>query len=397
MTLQQRFAQAMMPNYGTPDVALSHGEGVTVYGTDGVTYLDFIGGIATNVIGHGHPALVAAVSAQVAKLAHSSNLFVNEPEVELAERLLSLLDAPGKVFFANSGTEANECAIKLAMIHGRPNGRTRFVAAADGFHGRSLGALALTGKDAIREPFGPFGFEVAFVPYGDVDALAAAVDDTVAAVFLEPVQGEGGVKPPPDGYLASARQVCDEAGALLVLDEIQSGMGRTGAWFAHQHEHITPDIVTMAKGLAGGMPIGACIGLGAAADLFDKGAHGSTFGGNPVSAAAALAVLSTVESDGLLDNAAAMGKYLADQISALEHRLIQDVRGKGLWLGIVLTEDLAGDLVAGLRDRGVLANPVRPDVVRVAPALTITKGDIDRFVGELARAADVIYPPGGRP
>ena len=240
MNLRQRFAEALMPNYGTVELALTHGEGAVVYDVDGKDYLDFIGGIATSVLGHAHPALVAAVGDQVAKIAHTSNLFINQPAVELAERLLGLFDVPGKVFFTNSGAEANECALKLAMIHGRPDGRTRFVAAADGFHGRTLGALALTGKDVIREPFAPFGVDVTFVPYGDVAALAETVDHTVAAVFLEPLQGEAGVKPPPAGYLSTARTVCDNAGALLVLDEIQSGMGRTGAWFAHQQENVTP-------------------------------------------------------------------------------------------------------------------------------------------------------------
>lgn len=397
MNLRQRFAEALMPNYGTVELALTHGEGAVVYDVDGKDYLDFIGGIATSVLGHAHPALVAAVGDQVAKIAHTSNLFINQPAVELAERLLGLFDVPGKVFFTNSGAEANECALKLAMIHGRPDGRTRFVAAADGFHGRTLGALALTGKDVIREPFAPFGVDVTFVPYGDVAALAETVDHTVAAVFLEPLQGEAGVKPPPAGYLSTARTVCDNAGALLVLDEIQSGMGRTGAWFAHQQENVTPDVVTMAKGLAGGLPMGACIGLGPVGDLFGPGAHGSTFGGNPVSAAAALAVLDTIANDGLMDNAVTMGRRLVDGMAAMGHPLVQSVRGRGLWLGIVLNEELAAPVVTSLRDRGVLANAVRPDVVRVAPPLIVTEADVDRFLLELAHAADVVYPRGGRP
>jgi len=395
--LQDRFAASLMPNYGLPAVALSHGDGATVVDTDGKSYLDFIGGIATSVLGHGHPALVAAVSGQVAKLAHSSNLFINEPAVELAEKLLEQLDAPGKVFFANSGTEANECALKLAMKHGKALGRNRFVAATDGFHGRSLGALSLTGKASIREPFGPFGPEVTFVPFGDADALRDAVDGEVAAVFLEPVQGESGVNPPETGYLAAARQICDASDALLVVDEIQSGIGRTGRFFAHQHEDITPDIITLAKGLAGGLPIGACIGLGAAADLFDKGDHGSTFGGNPVAAAAGLAVITTIHTDGLMDNAVKLGDDLAAGITALDHPLVSGVRGSGLWLGVVLTEDLAAELNDALTQGGVLANPVRPNVLRLAPPLTITKSDVDRFLAQLALALDAVYPPGGRP
>lgn len=395
--LQERFAASLMPNYGLPAVALSHGEGATVVDADGKSYLDFIGGIATSVLGHGHPALVAAVGEQAGKLAHSSNLFINEPAVALAEKLLEQLAAPGKVFFANSGTEANECALKLAMKYGKQGGRTRFVAATDGFHGRSLGALSLTGKAAIREPFGPFGPEVSFVPFGDAAALRDTVDDQVAAVFLEPIQGESGVNPPESGYLRSARQVCDATGALLVVDEIQSGVGRTGRFFAHQHEDVTPDIITLAKGLAGGLPIGACIGLGAVGDLFDKGDHGSTFGGNPVAAAAGLAVISTIQADGLMDNAAKLGEDLAAGIAALNHPLVSGVRGSGLWLGVVLTDDLAPELNDALTLGGVLANPVRPNVLRLAPPLTITKEDVDLFLARLASALDAVYPPGGRP
>ncbi|MFD0559731.1 acetylornithine aminotransferase [Stackebrandtia endophytica] len=395
--LQERFAASLMPNYGLPAVALSHGEGATVVDADGKSYLDFIGGIATSVLGHGHPALVAAVGEQAAKLAHSSNLFINEPAVALAEKLLEQLAAPGKVFFANSGTEANECALKLAMKYGKQSGRTRFVAATDGFHGRSLGALSLTGKAAIREPFGPFGPEVTFVPFGDAAALRDAVDDQVTAVFLEPIQGESGVNPPESGYLRSARQICDATGALLVVDEIQSGVGRTGRFFAHQHEDVTPDIITLAKGLAGGLPIGACIGLGAVGDLFGKGDHGSTFGGNPVAAAAGLAVISTIQADGLMNNAAKLGEDLAAGIVALNHPLVSGVRGSGLWLGVVLTEDLAPELNDALTLGGVLANPVRPNVLRLAPPLTITKEDVDLFMARLVSALDAVYPPGGRP
>ena len=293
--LRERFEAAMMPNYGTPPLALARGEGCRVWDADGNQYLDLIAGIAVSALGHAHPAIVEAVSGQVGKLAHTSNLFVHEPGVQLAERLLGLLDADGqaRVFFCNSGAEANEAAIKLVR---RARGTDKpFVAAIGSFHGRTMGSLELTGKESIRTPFGPFGVDVRWIPYGDEAALAGAIDAEVAAVFLEPTLGEGGVVPPPDGYLRAVRQACDAAGALLVLDEIQSGIGRTGEWFAHQAAGVLPDVLTLAKGLGGGLPIGACIGFGEAGTALRKGDHGSTFGGNPVACAAALAVLDTIE------------------------------------------------------------------------------------------------------
>jgi acetylornithine/N-succinyldiaminopimelate aminotransferase len=287
--LQERYQAALMPNYGTPPLALARGEGCRVWDADGREYTDMFAGIAVSSLGHAHPAITEAVSRQVATLAHTSNLFVHEGEVALAERLLSLLGVtPGRVFFANSGTEANEAALKLVRRYQGPD-RPVFVAAENGFHGRTMGALALTGKSSIREPFGPFGITVRFVPYGDVAALQAATRDDTAAVFLEPALGEGGVVPPPPGYLQAARDACDASGALLVADEIQSGIGRTGAWFACQADGVMPDVLTLAKGLGGGLPIGACIGLGDAGTAFHRGDHGSTFGGNPVACAAALA------------------------------------------------------------------------------------------------------------
>jgi acetylornithine/N-succinyldiaminopimelate aminotransferase len=395
-SLRERFAAALMPNYGTPTVALSHGDGCTVWDVDGREYLDFIAGIAVSAVGHNHPALVAAVSRQVARIAHTSNLFLHAPEVELAERLLDLLGAPGKVFFTNSGTEANECALKLAINHARATGRRYFVAAEEGFHGRSLGALALTGKAAIREPFAPFGIDVRFVRYGDADALRSAVDGECAAVFLEPLQGETGVVAPPDGYLAAVRRHCDATGALFIADEIQSGIARTGDWFAHQRHAITPDIVTVAKGLGGGLPIGACIGLGKYGDLFHKGDHGSTFGGNPVAVAAALAVLDTIESEDLLANTAEQGRALMSGIDALQHPLIAQVRGRGLWVGIVLRDDCAATVCEALACNGVLANPVRPNVIRLAPPLVVTGAQIDAFLAALPEALDTANSSGDR-
>jgi acetylornithine aminotransferase len=386
--LRKRFESAFMPNYGVPPVALARGEGCRVWDTDGNEYLDFIAGIAVSSLGHGHPALVQAVSAQVATLAHSSNLFVNEPEVALAERLLGLLEAPGRVFLTNSGTEANECALKLAIKHGKATGRTYFVAAENGFHGRSMGALSLTGKDSIREPFGPYGVDVRFVPYGDAEALRGAVTRECAAVFLEPALGEGGVVPPPEGYLRAAREITAATGALFVADEIQSAIGRTGAWFAHQHDGVVPDVLTLAKGLGGGLPIGVCVAFGPYGEIFAKGDHGSTFGGNPVSSAAALAVLATIERDGLLDHVTAVGAVLKDGIAAIDHPLLAGVRGRGLWLAAVLTSPVAAAVQDAARAAGFLVNAVQPDAVRLAPPLVLTAAQARSLVGALPGILD---------
>ncbi|MFJ2029723.1 acetylornithine transaminase [Streptosporangium sp. NPDC087985] len=377
-----------MPNYGVPPVALARGEGSKVWDVDGREYLDLIGGIAVSALGHAHPALVEAVSRQVATLAHTSNLFLHEPEVLLAERLLGLLSAPARVFFTNSGTEANEAALKLAIKYGRTDGRDYFVAAENAFHGRTLGALALTGKPSIRDPFGPFPVDVRFVPYGDADALKNAVTEDCAAVFLEPTQGEAGVVPPPDGYFKAAREICDATGALLVADEIQSAIGRTGHWFAHQNEGVVPDVLTLAKGLGGGMPIGACVGFGPAGTIFAKGDHGSTFGGNPVSAAAALAVLDTIDEDGLLEHVRTVGAQLAEGIAAIDHPLLAGVRGRGLWLAVVLTGDRSAQVQAAAEQAGFLVNALQPDAVRLAPPLVITSEQIATFVAALPAILD---------
>ncbi|GIH94407.1 acetylornithine aminotransferase [Planobispora siamensis] len=388
MSLYDRFEAAFMPNYGVPPVALARGEGCEVWDVDGNRYLDMIGGIAVSSLGHAHPALVEAVSRQVATIAHTSNLFLHEPEVLLAERLLGLLGGQGRVFLANSGTEANECAFKLALKYGKTTGRTYFVAAENAFHGRTMGALSLTGKPSIRDQFGPFPVDVRFVPYGDADALKNAVTDECAAVFLEPTQGEAGVVPPPDGYFRAAREICTAAGALLVADEIQSAIGRTGHWFAHQHEGVLPDILTLAKGLGGGMPIGACVGFGPAGTIFAKGDHGSTFGGNPVSAAAALAVLGTIENDGLLEHVRTVGAELADGIAAVDHPLLGGVRGRGLWRAIVLTSARSAQVQAAAQRAGFLVNALQPDAVRLAPPLTITSEQVATFVAALPAILD---------
>ncbi len=395
--VKDRYQAVMMPNYGVPDVVLARGEGCVVWDVDGNSYLDLIGGIAVSALGHNHPAIVAAVSGQVSKLAHISNLYAHEGQVALAEKLLGLLglgagpgDQPGKVFFANSGTEANEAAIKLVRRIQGP-GRPVFVAAEHGFHGRSMGSLSLTGKPSIRKIFEPFGVEVRFVPFGDQAALAAAVGPDCAAVFLEPTLGEGGVVPAPAGYLAAVREACDAAGALFVLDEIQSGIGRTGSWFAFQAElarGVTPDVITLAKGLGGGLPIGACIGIGAAADGFSRGDHGSTFGGNPIACAAALAVLDVIEKDGLLDQVSKVGAKLADGLGAIEHPLVTGARGTGLWQALALAEPAAGKVEATAREAGFLVNAVQPDAVRIAPPLIVTEEQVDSFTDALPGILD---------
>jgi acetylornithine aminotransferase len=380
--LQNRYAAAMMLNYGVPPVALARGEGCVVWDVDGNSYLDLLGGIAVSALGHAHPAIVAAITEQAGRLAHISNLYLHEPQVLLAERLIGLLGADGRVFFANSGAEANEAAIKLVR---RRQGSERpvFVAAEHSFHGRTMGALSLTGKSSIREPFAPFGLDVRFVPYGDADALRAAVGDDCAAVFLEPGLGEGGVVPAPDGYLRAARAACDHAGALLVLDEIQSGIGRTGAWFAFQREGIIPDVITLAKGLGGGLPIGACLGIGGCGSALGKGDHGSTFGGNPVACAAALAVLDTIESEGLLKNVTEVGDRLAAGIEAIDHPLVTGVRGSGLWRAITLATPAAAAVEAAARRAGFLVNAVQPDAIRLAPPLILSAEQADSFTAEL--------------
>jgi acetylornithine/N-succinyldiaminopimelate aminotransferase len=380
--LQKRFAAAFMPNYGVPPLAISRGQGCRVQDADGREYLDLIAGIAVSSLGHAHPAIVEAVSRQVAEVAHTSNLFLHEREIELAERILSLIGTDGRVFLANSGAEANEAAVKLVRRIAGP-GRPVIVAAERSFHGRTMGSLALTGKESIRAPFGPFGLTVRFVPYGDAAALRAAAGPDVAAVFLEPGLGESGVVPAPEGYLLAARQACDTAGALLVLDEIQSGIGRTGAWFAHQAAGVRPDVLTLAKGLGGGLPIGMCVGLGAAGAGFAKGDHGSTFGGNPVACAAALAVLDTIERDGLLARVTAVGEHLAASLSQISHPLLAGVRGAGLWRAVVLTAELAPDVELAARRAGFLVNAVQPDAIRLAPPLILSAAEADEFTAAL--------------
>jgi acetylornithine aminotransferase len=381
-----RWSDVMVPSYGEPTLTLVRGDGATVWDDAGNAYVDLVAGIAVNALGHAHPAVVEAVSRQVATLGHTSNLVANEPSLRLAERLLALTGRDGRVFFASSGAEANEAAFKMA----RRTGRASMVAAEGSFHGRTMGALALTGQKSKRAPFEPLPDGVSFVPYGDAAALMSAVGDWTAAVVLEPVLGEGGVVPAPAGYLETARQVTRANGALLVLDEVQTGIGRTGAWFAHQTAGVEPDVLTLAKGLGGGLPVSACLAFGAAASLLQPGQHGTTFGGNPVSCAAALAVLDTIEADGLLERAETLGKTLTAGITGLAHPLVGTVRGSGLMLGIVLTEPVAAAVEVAARRHGFLVNAVAPDVVRLVPPLVLTDTQADSFLAALPEVLDAV-------
>ena len=378
---QERYAGALMNTFGAPRLVLTRGTGAHVWDEDGTEYLDLLGGIAVNSLGHAHPALVAAVTEQLQKLGHISNFFASEPQIQLAERLIALLHpspvepVETRVFFSNSGAEANEAALKLT----RKTGRTHIVAAEGAFHGRTMGALALTAKAAYREPFEPLPGQVTFVPYGDVDALAAAVTDETAAVVLEPIQGEAGVIVAPEGYLAAARRITRDHGALLWLDEIQSGIGRTGTWFqAATDPEVDPDIVTLAKGLAGGIPIGACLATGAAATLFEPGNHGTTFGGNPVAAAAALAVLDTIEAEHLLDHVTELGHKLADSLAADPR--VSEVRGAGLFLGVELDGPTSADVAAAALAAGFIVNNPTPTSLRLVPPLVLTADDVEAFL-----------------
>jgi acetylornithine aminotransferase len=369
---QERWQGALMANYGTPPMLLVRGNGSRVWDADGQEYVDLLAGIAVNSLGHGDPRLVAAVSTQLATLGHTSNLAATEPPIALAQRLVALVGDPSaRVFFCNSGAEANEAAFKLARL----TGRSGMIVAANGFHGRTMGALSLTAQPAKQDPFRPLPGDVTNVPYGDVGALRAAVDDRTAAIVLEPIQGEGGVIVPPEGYLRAAREIADSAGALLVFDEVQTGIGRTGSWFAHQHEGVVPDVMTLAKGLGGGLPIGACIGMGRAAALFTPGAHGSTFGGNPVSCAAALAVLDAIEEDDLLSRARVLHERLTAGIVAGSSGLVSHVRGRGLLMAAVLSAPLAADVERSGRAAGIIVNAVAP-TPSLAPALTISDDDV---------------------
>jgi acetylornithine aminotransferase len=374
-TMINRWSNAVQNNYGSPTIALVKGKGIVVTDADGKQYLDFLGGIATNILGHAHPAIVKAVSKQVSVLSHVSNFYVHPNAVELAEKLASMTgDKRAKVFFCQSGAEANEAALKLS----RRTGKVRIVAAQGAFHGRTMGALSLTGQPSKREPFLPLIKGVKHVPYGNIEAMRKAVSKKTAMVIIEPIMGEAGVIVPPADYLQELRALCDAKGALLVIDAVQTGMGRTGDWFGYEYSGITPDVITLAKGLGGGLPLGTMIALGKAADLFQPGDHGSTFGGNPVTTSAGLAAIKFIESQKLLKKVEKQGAYLMQELALIPG--VAEVRGAGLLLGIELENLKASDVASSLQKAGVLVNAANPTTIRLAPALIVTDVQIKKFI-----------------
>jgi acetylornithine aminotransferase len=370
-----RWNSVVQNNYGTPSIALTKGKGIVVTDADGNSYLDFLGGIATNILGHAHPAIVKAVSKQVSTLGHISNFYAHPNAITLAEKLVAMTgEKNAKVFFCQSGAEANEAVFKLS----RRTGKVRVVAAQGAFHGRTMGALSLTGQPSKREPFLPLIKGVKHVPYGDIEAMRKAISKKTAMVIIEPIMGEAGVIVPPADYLQQLRAICDDKGALLVIDAVQTGMGRTGDWFGYEYSGITPDVITLAKGLGGGLPLGAMIALGKAADLFQPGDHGSTFGGNPVTTAAGLAAIDVIESKKLLNKVKQQGDYLIQELALIPG--IKEVRGAGLLIGIELERLKASEIAAALRDAGVLVNAANPTTIRIAPALIVTDAQINKFI-----------------
>ncbi len=375
-TMINRWKSSVQNNYGTPSIALVKGKGLVVTDADGRQYLDFLGGIATNILGHAHPAIVKAVTKQVSTLSHVSNFYVHPHAVELAEKLAAMTgDKKAKVFFCQSGAEANEAALKLS----RRTGKVRIVAAQGAFHGRTMGALSLTGQPAKREPFLPLIKGVKHVPFGDIEAMRKAVTKKTAMVIIEPIMGEAGVIVPPIDYLSELRAICDAKGALLVIDAVQTGIGRTGDWFGYEYSGITPDVITLAKGLGGGLPLGAMIALGKAAELFQPGDHGSTFGGNPVTTAAGLAAIKFIETQKILKKVEKQGVCLMQELAVIPG--VAEVRGAGLLLGIELESLKATDIAKALQGEGVLVNAANPTTIRIAPALIVTDAQLKRFVG----------------
>jgi acetylornithine/N-succinyldiaminopimelate aminotransferase len=387
-TLAERARSVLMDTYQRQPLSLRSGNGVWVTSSDGREFIDLVAGIAVNVLGHNHPAMQAAITDQAAKLIHTSNLYYTEPQLELAELLIQSA-FHSRVFFCNSGAEANEGAIKLARKWGKLHreGAGVIICAQGAFHGRTLGALAATANRRYREPFEPLPKGFVHVPYNDLDALASAIDASTCAVMLEPIEGESGVVPLEPGLLAAIRRLCDERNVLLILDEVQTGMGRTGRWWAHQHEQAAPDVMTVAKGLGGGYPIGAILAA-PRADVFEPGDHGSTFGGGPLASAVALAVMRTVENEGLVAHAADMGDYLAESLSALAERgaPIANVRGRGLMVGIGLSRDVAPAVAAAALDAGLIVNAVGTRTLRLVPPLIITSDEVDESMVRLGTA-----------
>ena len=374
-SVEQRWESVFQRSYGSPKLNIIKGKGAYLIDENGKRYLDFIGGIATNVLGHTHPVFVKAIKEQSNQVAHVSNLYANPTSLNLAEKLIQLTDVPdARVFFCNSGTEANEAAIKLS----RKTGRTRIVSTIGAFHGRTIGALSITGQAEKRKPFLPLLDKVKYVPFGDIEAMRKTITKKTAMVIVEPIQGENGVIVPPAGYLKAIRQICDSTGALFVIDAIQTGMGRTGFWFGYEHEEITPDVITLAKGLGGGLPLGAMIAIGSAAELFKPGEHGSTFGGNPISCAAGLAAINEIEKRSLNEKALELGEFLKNELLNIEG--VSEVRGRGLLLGIGIEKPWAKEIANFLMAKGVLVNSPNENTIRIAPPLNITKKEASKFV-----------------
>ena len=370
-----RWDSSLQNNYGKPAITLVKGKGIVVTDADGKSYLDFLGGIATSILGHAHPAIVKAVTKQVSTLSHVSNFYAHPNAIALAEKLTKMTgDKNAKVFFCQSGAEANEAALKLS----RRTGKVRIVAAQGAFHGRTMGALSLTGQPSKREPFLPLIKGVKHVPYGDIDAMRKAVSKKTAMVIIEPIMGEAGVIVPPSDYLQELRLLCDKNGSLLVIDAVQTGMGRTGDWFGYEYSGIKPDVITLAKGLGGGLPLGAMIALGKAADLFQPGDHGSTFGGNPVTTAAGLAAIEFIESKKILGKVEKQGAHLIQELALIPG--VKEVRGAGLLLGIELESLKASDVSDAMRNSGVLVNAANATTIRIAPALIVSDAQITKFI-----------------
>jgi acetylornithine aminotransferase len=370
-----RWDSSLQNSYGKPSIALVEGKGIVVTDADGKSYMDFLSGIATNILGHAHPAIIKAVTQQMSTLSHISNFYAHPKAISLAEKLVEMTgDKKAKVFFCQSGAEANEAAFKLS----RRTGKVRVVAAQGAFHGRTMGALSLTGQPAKREPFLPLIKGVKHVSYGDIEAMRKAVSKKTAMVIIEPIMGEAGVVVPPQDYLQQLRQICDKNGALLVVDAVQTGMGRTGDWFGYEYSGITPDVITLAKGLGGGLPLGAMIALGAAADLFQPGDHGSTFGGNPITTAAGLAAIEFIEAKGILEKVEKQGAHLIQELALIPG--VKEVRGAGLLLGIELETLKASDVSESMRNAGVLVNAANATTIRIAPALIVTDAQIAKFI-----------------